>query len=235
MKYSKTAIGLLTAQYRSVLKKCLLINLGLFALGAVATATPANAEYTTVDLSTVYPRGTATETLKYKDATNQSTKYVWDAENIVISPTAGDSRGVDLGNISYNGSEPYIMDIGGENTESIVITPTGVYAIAVFKESELNLQADKITVNGLIHASDNTLADLAKHATVNIKGGEIVLNADTTLKTAVEAMSQGIVNIEGDTTITGDKAILSRGNAQINVNTNNNDNKTVINGDIVFD
>ena len=43
MKYSRTAIGLLTAQYRSVLKKCLLINLGLFALGAVA-ATPANAD-----------------------------------------------------------------------------------------------------------------------------------------------------------------------------------------------
>ncbi|MBR6355853.1 MAG: hypothetical protein IKR92_03255, partial [Alphaproteobacteria bacterium] len=43
MKYSKTAIGLLTAQYRSVLKKCLMINLGLFALGAVATATPAQA------------------------------------------------------------------------------------------------------------------------------------------------------------------------------------------------
>lgn len=43
MKYSRTAIGLLTAQYRSVLKKCLLINLGLYALGAVA-ATPASAD-----------------------------------------------------------------------------------------------------------------------------------------------------------------------------------------------
>ncbi len=40
MKYTRTALGLLNAQYRSVLKKCLLINLGLFALGAGA----ANAE-----------------------------------------------------------------------------------------------------------------------------------------------------------------------------------------------
>ena len=48
MKYSKSAIGLLTAQYRSVLKKCWLINVGLFALGA-AVATPANADYTPVD------------------------------------------------------------------------------------------------------------------------------------------------------------------------------------------
>ncbi len=36
MKYTRTAIGLLTAQYRSVLKKCWLINVGLFALGAAA-------------------------------------------------------------------------------------------------------------------------------------------------------------------------------------------------------
>ena len=40
MKYTRTALGLLNAQYRSVFKKCLLINLGLFALGAGA----ANAE-----------------------------------------------------------------------------------------------------------------------------------------------------------------------------------------------
>ena len=42
MKYSKTALGLLNAQYRSVLRKCMLINMGLFAITAVA-ATPANA------------------------------------------------------------------------------------------------------------------------------------------------------------------------------------------------
>ena len=40
MKYTRNALGLLNTQYRSVLKKCLLINLGLFALSAGA----ANAE-----------------------------------------------------------------------------------------------------------------------------------------------------------------------------------------------
>ena len=34
MRYTRTAQGLLNAQYRSVLKKCLMINLGLFAFGA---------------------------------------------------------------------------------------------------------------------------------------------------------------------------------------------------------
>ena len=39
MRYTKSALGLLNAQYRSVLKKCFLINLGLFALGAgISTA-----------------------------------------------------------------------------------------------------------------------------------------------------------------------------------------------------
>ena len=38
MKYTKSALGMLNSLYRSVLTKCMLINLGLFAL-----ATPANA------------------------------------------------------------------------------------------------------------------------------------------------------------------------------------------------
>ena len=33
MNYTRTAVGLLSAQYCSVLKKCFLINMGLFALG----------------------------------------------------------------------------------------------------------------------------------------------------------------------------------------------------------
>ena len=43
MKYTKSAIGLLTAQYRSVLKKCWLINVGLFALGAAIIPNKAQA------------------------------------------------------------------------------------------------------------------------------------------------------------------------------------------------
>ncbi|MBQ8480978.1 MAG: hypothetical protein IJ532_00390, partial [Alphaproteobacteria bacterium] len=38
MKYSRSALGLLKSQYRSVLKKCLMINLGLFALMAPVRA-----------------------------------------------------------------------------------------------------------------------------------------------------------------------------------------------------
>ena len=47
MRYTRTALGLLIRQYRSVLHKCWLINIGLFALGAasVLTAGEAGATY----------------------------------------------------------------------------------------------------------------------------------------------------------------------------------------------
>ncbi len=44
MKYTRTALGLLTRQYRSVLRKCWLINVGLFALGAAGVMVPDEAE-----------------------------------------------------------------------------------------------------------------------------------------------------------------------------------------------
>ena len=45
LRLTRTAIGLLTAQYRSVLKKCWLLNIGLFALSAVFLPRDANAEF----------------------------------------------------------------------------------------------------------------------------------------------------------------------------------------------
>ena len=44
LKLTKTGIGLLTRQYRSVLKKCWLINVGVFALSAVFLPRDASAE-----------------------------------------------------------------------------------------------------------------------------------------------------------------------------------------------
>lgn len=70
MTYTRSAIGLLTRQYRSVLRKCFLINCGLFALGAVSamSANPAEATVSlptpTLDVKhaedpTTYPNGSA--------------------------------------------------------------------------------------------------------------------------------------------------------------------------------
>ena len=67
MNYTRTALGLLSAQYRSVLKKCFLINLGLFALGA-AMAAPAGAsidDYTGLEYTGKGTKG-ATSPLYFK-------------------------------------------------------------------------------------------------------------------------------------------------------------------------
>ena len=53
MTYTRSAIGQLTRQYRSVLRKCFLINMGLFALGAVS-AMSAHAAIQTPTLSVGY-------------------------------------------------------------------------------------------------------------------------------------------------------------------------------------
>ena len=44
LKLTRTGIGLLTRQYRSVLHKCWLMNVGLFALGAATITAPASAQ-----------------------------------------------------------------------------------------------------------------------------------------------------------------------------------------------
>ena len=49
LKLTKTGIGLLTRQYRSVLHKCFLINIGLFALGAASVMAPNEAVAATAE------------------------------------------------------------------------------------------------------------------------------------------------------------------------------------------
>ncbi|MBR6356307.1 MAG: hypothetical protein IKR92_05585, partial [Alphaproteobacteria bacterium] len=80
MKYTKTAIGLLTRQYRSVLKKCWLINVGLFALGApimaAMTASDANAAIDAIALNgTTYTSGTAILPTLIESITVNGTTY----------------------------------------------------------------------------------------------------------------------------------------------------------------
>ena len=67
MKYTRNALGLLNAQYRSVLKKCLLINLGLFALGAgVSTANAAVTLSPTLDSLKTEAQQTGAVSKKYE-------------------------------------------------------------------------------------------------------------------------------------------------------------------------
>ncbi|MBO6281203.1 MAG: hypothetical protein J6N49_01590 [Alphaproteobacteria bacterium] len=76
MTYTRSAIGLLTRQYRSVLRKCFLINCGLFALGAVGavSVTNANAAVPTPTLNDMNTKAESfTTTSHYTLTTTQDT------------------------------------------------------------------------------------------------------------------------------------------------------------------
>ena len=57
LKLTKTGIGLLTRQYRSVLKKCWAINVGLFALSAVFLPRDASAGFGLLDQEEIHGVG----------------------------------------------------------------------------------------------------------------------------------------------------------------------------------
>ena len=143
MKYSRTAIGLLTAQYRSVLKKCLLINLGLFALGAVS-ATPANADTTTWS-------GAITATDDFMDNLATTTP-TWDRNNGVITgwgvdqilnimtpvATATDAA-ISLVNNATKGNEALYTALGNKLDTSAVIGTDGTASDSnVYSASAIN-------------------------------------------------------------------------------------------------
>ena len=233
MKYSKSAIGLLTAQYRSVLKKCLLINLGLFALGAVV-ATPAMAEYTEIDLSELYPSGSITTDLDYREGEIAN----WNAENITIAPS---TWGVYAAADSWTSPEPGIINLGGDATKTITVIGQNQPIVWATDQGKINMKAsDKISVSTegaddsqyAVYAQNRTTPETPKnsYATVNIEANEVEITAPTY---AVVAMSEGRVNIKGDTTINAKNAILARGDAQVYIN-KDTDNKTVMDGNINF-
>ncbi|MDW3024543.1 MAG: autotransporter domain-containing protein, partial [Alphaproteobacteria bacterium] len=79
--------------------------------------------------------------------------------------------------------------------------------------------------------------DYANSATVNITGDSIKILAPTDIDSngiGIVAMSRGIINVVGDTTISAEKAIVARGEAKVNINTSGEHTVKML-GDIDFD
>ena len=74
MAYTRSALGLLSRQYRSVLKKCFLINIGLFALGATAVQAATIEPTRGADASFEYTEGSADD-YTFKVTEDGETKY----------------------------------------------------------------------------------------------------------------------------------------------------------------
>ena len=252
MKYSKSAIGLLTAQYRSVLKKCWLINVGLFALGA-AVATPADAGYTPVATRTVVAAGETANinnsSYTELDATNLTQGVAVDnsgtltIENSlfdgnVLSKTGNHLSGgaiYNQGSLTVNGTK--FLDNGAENTTTYTTLGGAIYnasgATLSIDNSEFigNYTQGLKPRGGAIHSSGSaTISNsiFQKNATTDTSGGL------DKMASAVYSNTSGILNLinntfGGETTADGNvgNSVVVNNSGNINIEGNTFKNNTV--------
>ena len=80
-----------------------------------------------------------------------------------------------------------------------------------------------------IHVQNTDLTDTAHRATVNVNTENTTIHADS----ALVAMSHSVLNVNSNLVTNGKNAILTRGNSDVNINTDGK-HTTQLNGDIVF-
>ena len=114
----------------------------------------------------------------------------------------------------------------GEDAAGIIAIEHGSVA--------LNGQNAVIDVDGSkystgIHVQNNDITDETNRATVNVNTENTTINAVT----ALSAMSHSVLNVNSNLVTNGKNAILTRGNSDVNINTDGK-HTTQLNGDIVF-
>ena len=114
----------------------------------------------------------------------------------------------------------------GEDAAGIIAIEHGSVA--------LNGQNAVIDVDGSkystgIHVQNNDMTDETNRATVNVDTENTKINAVT----ALSAMSHSVLNVNSNLVTNGKNAILTRGNSDVNINTDGK-HTTQLNGDIVF-
>ena len=126
------------------------------------------------------------------------------------------------------------------NADDVSISSTGTDAIILGTSSVANIKAKNVNITAENGSGLNTAnsTDTAKEnfATLNINADNINISSgvEKYYGAAVSAMSQGIVNIEGNATIKGEDALLARGDAHININKSGK-NTVKMDGNIDFD
>ena len=137
--------------------------------------------------------------------------YAQDKNKISVGDTGSDI------NISAKGTDDAIgidalvhgsIDLNGQN-------------------ATIKAESDKTSVG--IHVQNNDMDDETNRATVNVNTENTTINADT----ALSAMSHSVLNVNSNLVTNGKNAILTRGNSDVNINTDGK-HTTQLNGDIVF-
>ena len=114
----------------------------------------------------------------------------------------------------------------GEDAAGIIAIEHGSVAL---NGQNAVIDADGSKYSTGIHVQNNDMTDETNRATVNVNTENITINAVT----ALSAMSHSILNVNSNLVTNGKNAILTRGNSDVNINTDGK-HTTQLNGDIVF-
>ena len=114
----------------------------------------------------------------------------------------------------------------GEDAAGIIAIEHG--SIALNGQNAV-IDADGSKYSTGIHVQNNDMTDETNRATVNVNTENTTINAVT----ALSAMSHSVLNVNSNLVTNGKNAILTRGNSDVNINTDGK-HTTQLNGDIVF-
>ncbi|WP_419079963.1 autotransporter outer membrane beta-barrel domain-containing protein [Phascolarctobacterium succinatutens] len=114
----------------------------------------------------------------------------------------------------------------GEDAAGIIAIEHGSVALNG-KNAVIDVDGSKYSTG--IHVQNNDMTDETNRATVNVNTENTTINAVT----ALSAMSHSVLNVNSNLVTNGKNAILTRGNSDVNINTDGK-HTTQLNGDIVF-
>ena len=152
---------------------------------------------------------------------------------------ASDSKKILLGGEK---SDHINIDVKSSNANNGEKVNVGVFALS---GSQVDINTKNLVVNSTatgkgwaygVSAQNNTTDATSGFAQVNIKADDITITSTSAAagqSVGLVAMSQGVLNVNGNLVVTADSALTARGGAKVNVNTDGK-HSTVLNGDIEF-
>ena len=167
-----------------------------------------------------------------------------DAENVQITSDSGYSLYIDSATkgtingqlLTVNGQTFFTgsgveLEIGTKGvTNTVSINSSNQYVVCSINSAQVNISAENININ--------SYANFAAPAVWVQGGGSVSLNGENINVKSQEyglvAFSGGKLNVNGNLTVNADRAIGTRGDSTIDINTDGK-HTTVLNGDIVFE
>ena len=193
MTYTRSAIGLLTRQYKAVLKKCFLINCGLFALGAVSV-TPVYADQTYATLNTAVT-----------DSTTSNKTYTLEVDENVsanLGVLGGTSLTINGGNYNIFGNNKEGISVGSGKTltiknigDAIVTTDeSGMFTGLTINSSMRGFKKSAYDENDDFYAAGWGSAVTNKGGTVNVENSVFSYNRNPVGQNLAYAYGGAIYN-----------------------------------------